>query len=109
MKSREFERWRIEEAEARRSRRGEECIRPLAAADWRPERPQPHQEEEEEEGEQEEEDQEEEEEEGRQNGGVGATGDDVSMGPQTRYYIYVTRGGKDENFPGSRLFLAKTF
>lgn len=67
LKSRELERWRREEAEARRSRRGEECIRPLAAANWRPERPQPHHQEEEEE---------------RQKGGVGATGDDVSMGPQ---------------------------
>ena len=73
LKSREFERWRRCEAEARRSRRGEECIRPLAAANWRPERPQPHHQ----------------EEEGRQKGGVGATGDDVSMGPQTRYYIYI--------------------
>ena len=48
LKSSPLERWRKEEAEASRSKRGEECIRPLAAAHWRPERPQPQQEEEEE-------------------------------------------------------------
>ena len=51
LKSSPLERWRRErEAEARSSRRGEECIRPLAAADcWRPERHQPHHQQEEEE------------------------------------------------------------
>ena len=57
LKSSPLERWRKEEAEASRSKRGEECIRPLAAAHWRPERPQPQQEEEEEELEEEEEEQ----------------------------------------------------
>ena len=57
LKSSPLERWRRErEAEARSSRRGEECIRPLAAADcWRPERhQQPHHQQEEEEEEEEE-------------------------------------------------------
>ena len=76
LKSSPLERWSRCEAEARSRRRGEECIRPLAAADWRPERPQPQQEEDEEEEE-------------RQKGGGGATGDDVSMGPQTRYHLYM--------------------
>ena len=62
LKSSPLERWRKEEAEASRSKRGEECIRPLAAAHWRPERPQPQQEEEEEEEEEKEELEEEEEE-----------------------------------------------
>ena len=56
LKSSPLERWRRErEAEARSSRRGEECIRPLAAADcWRPERhQQPHHQQEEEEEEEE--------------------------------------------------------
>ena len=63
LKSSPLERWRKEEAEASRSKRGEECIRPLAAAHWRPERPQPQQEEEEEEEELEEEEEVEEQEE----------------------------------------------
>ena len=55
----------MREAEARSSRRGEECIRPLAAADcWRPERPQPQQEEQEEQEEREQEEEEEREQEG---------------------------------------------